>query len=85
MPTADSEISVIPETMHAAVYRGHSVVSVEEIPTPAIRPGEIPGCRSDVGRQRDGPRRILDALAPDFRAAEERPGDRRRKRPGRVD
>ena len=27
--------------MHAAVYRGQSVVSVEEIPTPAIRPGEI--------------------------------------------
>jgi L-iditol 2-dehydrogenase len=28
-------------TMHAAVYRGESVVSVEEIPTPAIGPGEI--------------------------------------------
>ena len=27
--------------MHAAVYRGESVVSVEEIPTPAIGPGEI--------------------------------------------
>ena len=27
--------------MHAAVYRGGSVVSVEEIPTPAIGPGEI--------------------------------------------
>jgi len=27
--------------MHAAVYRGHSMVSVEEIPTPAIEPGEI--------------------------------------------
>ena len=27
--------------MHAAVYRGASVVSVEEIPTPAIGPGEI--------------------------------------------
>ena len=27
--------------MHAAVYRGKSVVSVEEIPTPAIGPGEI--------------------------------------------
>ena len=27
--------------MHAAVYRGASVVNVEEIPTPAIRPGEI--------------------------------------------
>jgi L-iditol 2-dehydrogenase len=28
-------------TMHAAVYRGSSVVRVEEIPTPAIGPGEI--------------------------------------------
>ena len=27
--------------MHAAVYRGSSVVNVEEIPTPAIGPGEI--------------------------------------------
>jgi L-iditol 2-dehydrogenase len=27
--------------MHAAVYRGLSVVNVEEIPTPAIQPGEI--------------------------------------------
>jgi L-iditol 2-dehydrogenase len=27
--------------MHAAVYRGQSVVSVEEIPTPAIGPGEM--------------------------------------------
>jgi len=27
--------------MHAAVYRGESVVSVEEIPTPAIGPGEV--------------------------------------------
>jgi L-iditol 2-dehydrogenase len=27
--------------MHAAVYRGQSVVNVEEIPTPAIQPGEI--------------------------------------------
>ncbi len=27
--------------MHAAVYRGRSVVSLEEIPTPAIGPGEI--------------------------------------------
>lgn len=37
---ADSSLS-IPETMHAAVYRGQSVVNVEEIPTPAIGPGEI--------------------------------------------
>ncbi len=34
-------MSAIPDTMHAAVYRGQSVVSVEEIPTPAIGPGEI--------------------------------------------
>src|ERR1017187_6840637 len=27
--------------MHAAVYRGQSVVSVEEVPTPEIGPGEI--------------------------------------------
>ena len=27
--------------MHAAVYRGRSVVNVEEIPTPSIRPGEL--------------------------------------------
>jgi L-iditol 2-dehydrogenase len=27
--------------MHAAVYRGSSVVNVEEIPTPSIQPGEI--------------------------------------------
>ena len=27
--------------MHAAVYRGQSVINVEEIPTPAIKPGEI--------------------------------------------
>jgi len=27
--------------MHAAVYRGQGVVSVEEVPTPAIGPGEI--------------------------------------------
>ncbi len=41
MPIADCDLSEIPETMHAAVYRGQSVVSVEEIPTPAIGPGEI--------------------------------------------
>jgi L-iditol 2-dehydrogenase len=41
LPTADSELSAIPQTMHAAVYRGSSVVDVEEIPTPAIGPGEI--------------------------------------------
>lgn len=41
MPIADCDLSDIPETMHAAVYRGQSVVSVEQIPTPAIGPGEI--------------------------------------------
>ncbi len=41
MPIADSELGRIPETMHAAVYRGRGVVNVEEIPTPAIGPGEI--------------------------------------------
>ena len=41
MPTADTDVSAIPETMHAAVYRGSSVVNVEEVPTPSIGPGEI--------------------------------------------
>jgi len=41
LPTAASELSAIPQTMHAAVYRGASVVDVEEIPTPRIGPGEI--------------------------------------------
>ena len=40
MPTVDSELAV-PLTMRAAVYRGESVVNVEEIPTPAIGAGEI--------------------------------------------
>ena len=34
-------MSTIPDTMHAAVYRGQSIVNVEEIPTPAIQAGEI--------------------------------------------
>ena len=34
-------MSAIPDTMHAAVYRGQSIVNVEEIPTPAIGAGEI--------------------------------------------
>jgi len=41
LPTADSDVSTIPQTMHAAVYRGASVVEVEEIPTPLIGAGEI--------------------------------------------
>jgi hypothetical protein len=34
--------------MHAAVYRGLSVVNVEEIPTPAIQPGEILDSRGSL-------------------------------------
>ena len=45
MPTVDSDPTTvpaaIPASMHAAVYRGQSLVDVEEIPTPAIGPGEI--------------------------------------------
>jgi len=41
LPIADSEVSAIPETMHAAVYRGRSAVQVEEVPTPRIGAGEI--------------------------------------------
>lgn len=40
MPVADSEWSV-PLTMHAAVYKGQSVVAVEQVPIPEIGPGEI--------------------------------------------
>ncbi|MEO8373493.1 MAG: alcohol dehydrogenase catalytic domain-containing protein, partial [Candidatus Solibacter sp.] len=41
MPTADSNRFDIPETMHAAVYRGNGVVKVEEITTPVIGAGEL--------------------------------------------
>jgi L-iditol 2-dehydrogenase len=41
LPIADFELSAIPETMHAAVYRGESRIAVEEIPIPVIQPGEI--------------------------------------------
>jgi len=41
LPTADSNHFDIPETMHAAVYRGNGVVNVEEIATPVIGAGEI--------------------------------------------
>jgi L-iditol 2-dehydrogenase len=41
LPIADSESTTIPEIMHAAVYRGASMVNVEEIPTPVIGSGEI--------------------------------------------
>jgi L-iditol 2-dehydrogenase len=40
LPVADSDWS-IPPTMHAAVYKGQSVVSVEQVPIPEIGPGEI--------------------------------------------
>ena len=40
MPIADFEIAV-PLTMHAAVYKGDSVVTVERVPTPAIGSGEL--------------------------------------------
>ena len=40
MPIADFEIAV-PSTMHAAVYKGQSVVAVEQVPTPEIGPGEL--------------------------------------------
>jgi L-iditol 2-dehydrogenase len=38
---ADFELNAIPATMHAAVYRGESLVEIEEVPTPEIGPGEI--------------------------------------------
>jgi len=40
LPAADSSWS-IPRTMQAAVYKGQSVVSVEQVPIPEIGPGEI--------------------------------------------
>ena len=40
MPIADSD-QAVPRVMHAAVYKGQSVVEVEEVPTPAIGSGEI--------------------------------------------
>ena len=45
LPTLDSESvampATVPPTMRAAVYTGDSVVSVEQVPTPAIGPGEL--------------------------------------------
>jgi len=41
LPIADSDVRAIPLTMHAAVYRGNGAISVDEIPTPAIGPGEL--------------------------------------------
>jgi len=40
LPIADFDIAV-PSIMHAAVYKGGSVVAVEQIPTPEIGPGEL--------------------------------------------
>ena len=40
MPIADFEIAV-PATMHAAVYKGESLVAVEQVPTPEIGSGEL--------------------------------------------
>lgn len=42
LPTLDSElVATPPALMRAAVYTGESVVSVEQLPTPAIGPGEL--------------------------------------------
>ena len=41
MQIADSEPGAVPRTMHAAVYRGDSIVNVEEIDIPEIGAGEI--------------------------------------------
>ena len=35
------DVVAIPSTMHAAVYRGKNDVRVEEVPVPAIGPGEL--------------------------------------------
>jgi len=40
LPVADFEIAV-PATMRAAVYKGDSVVAVEQVPTPQIGAGEL--------------------------------------------
>jgi L-iditol 2-dehydrogenase len=40
LPVADSDWS-IPPTMHAAVYKGQSVVCIEQVPIPEIGAGEI--------------------------------------------
>jgi L-iditol 2-dehydrogenase len=40
LPIADFDIAV-PSTMRAAVYQGSGIVSVEEVPTPGIGPGEL--------------------------------------------
>ena len=44
LPTADSRLVTAEpalSTMHAAVYKGASVVEVESVPVPEIGPGEV--------------------------------------------
>ncbi|HTC32274.1 MAG TPA: zinc-dependent dehydrogenase [Bryobacteraceae bacterium] len=41
MPTLDSDVVAAPALMRAAVYTGDSRVSVEQVATPAIGPGEL--------------------------------------------
>ena len=41
MPTLDSELVAAPARMRAAVYTGQSTISVEQVPTPEIGPGEL--------------------------------------------
>jgi L-iditol 2-dehydrogenase len=41
LPTLDSDVVAAPTLMRAAVYTGESRVSVEQVPTPAIGPGEL--------------------------------------------
>lgn len=41
MPTLDSDLVAAPPVMRAAVYTGASTVSVEQVPTPQIGPGEL--------------------------------------------
>ena len=44
LPTADSRLATAEpalSTMHAAVYKGASVVAVESLPVPEIGPGEV--------------------------------------------
>jgi L-iditol 2-dehydrogenase len=41
LPTLDSEVVAPTSRMRAAVYTGDSKVSVEQVPTPAIGPGEL--------------------------------------------
>lgn len=41
MPALASEALTVPAQMRAAVYTGQSSISVEEVPTPKIAPGEL--------------------------------------------